>query len=77
MRKKKPRIARLDQVIISRDADDAIKYIEGDLVTTMYVQISGMPVHLAVPEPSTLVGLLGLCLAGLLPTARRARALHH
>lgn len=49
------------------------KYVEGDLVTTMYVQTSGMPVQLAIPEPSTLVRLLGLCLAGLLSSARRAR----
>ncbi|MBN2295907.1 MAG: hypothetical protein JXM70_25980, partial [Pirellulales bacterium] len=52
---------------------DAGKYIEGDLVSTMYVQISGMPVQLAIPEPSTLVRLLGLCLAGLFFSARRAR----
>ena len=50
-------------------------YAVNDIDATLMAANWGVSWNAAVPEPSTFVGLLGLCLAGLLGSARR-RALN-
>ncbi len=55
------------------NGDKAVNDIDATLMAANW----GNSTNAAVPEPSTLVGLMGLCLAGLLASAHRKRCCSH